>query len=406
MNQFRTITRESALIGGFWVGQAIILTAFVSLPWARAARLQPPPVLPAVIRSEPLPISPRYNLPEVVSDEQLEAVLHKLRPRLRQSQPKISVLDHALRCWGPDAEFSDPECLSGLEMQSVLLNHNVYSRFWGEDAAPLLYPEEHGITVRTREGAATASHVDHTLATLAEVGVPLHQRIRTPQGSARVQDIFVQAVRGFSLNQQECEWTVLALALYSPNSSEWLSKEQQSITFDLLSERLMRQEIGEGVCFGNHRLYTLAVLLRVQEEHPILKPSTLQAVHRHLLDATGRLVRTQHADGWWDFDWAENTPTNEPQKLASGSRRLLATGHALEWWAIAPDELLPPREVIVRAGQWLVREIERLDEGSVDRNYTFLSHVGRALALWRGVLPADVQVPADCSSISVPAGNP
>ena len=72
------------------------------------------------------------------------------------------------------------------------------------------------------------------------------------------------------------------------------------------------------------------------------------------------------------------------------TRRLLATGHALEWWAMAPEELHPPREVMVRAGQWLAREIEVMDQETVLRNYTFLSHAGRALSLWRGGFPCQV----------------
>ena len=57
---------------------------------------------------------------------------------------------------------------------------------------------------------------------------------------------------------------------------------------------------------------------------------------------------------------------------------------------MAPEELQPPREVMVRAGQWLAREIEVMDQETVLRNYTFLSHAGRALALWRGGFPCQV----------------
>ena len=37
------------------------------------------------------------------------------------------------------------------------------------------------------------------------------------------------------------------------------------------------------------------------------------------------------------------------------------------------------------AGQWLVRTIDELSEEDVVEYYTFLTHAGRSLALWRGV---------------------
>ena len=70
-------------------------------------------------------------------------------------------------------------------------------------------------------------------------------------------------------------------------------------------------------------------------------------------------------------------------------RELLATGHALEWWALAPEEILPPEDVIRRAAQWMVQEVLRMDDEAVRKNYTFLTHVGRGLALWRGREAAD-----------------
>ncbi len=373
----------------FWVSQAAIMATFAVLPWARATSLDVPPPLPTV-QNQPLTVTPRYNEPSVITDQQLALVLEKLRPRLRKPRPKISVLDHALRCWGADVSFADESCLSGPEMRSVLLNHQSYASLWGEDARPLLYREAHGIAVRTQEGSATASHVDHTLATLAEVGTPLDYPVLTNTGPGSVRNIFAQALREFSLNQQEYEWTALVLALYAPTPAPWTTKEGQRITFDLLAERIMRQSYDEGVCYGNHRLYTLAVLLQVDESHSILTPDTAAAVRDHLLEATSRLTQTQHAEGWWDSNWAHGAPVPAGQKWGDVSRRLLATGHALEWWAIAPPSVQPPREVVIRASQWLVREVEKLDETSVDDNYTFLSHIGRALALWRGDVPANL----------------
>jgi hypothetical protein len=63
------------------------------------------------------------------------------------------------------------------------------------------------------------------------------------------------------------------------------------------------------------------------------------------------------------------------------------TGHALEFWAMASPEYHPPRETVVRASQWLVRQIDAMSEKDVQRENTYLSHACRALCLWRGEEP-------------------
>jgi len=371
----------------FLAGQAVILLSLVALPVARAVSIVVPPAVPPT-QNNPLKVAVPYNWPQVVTDEQLHAVLTKLRPRLARPRPVISVVDHALRFWGPNATFADPQCLSGQQMLHMLLNHEAYVQAWGKDAAPLLYLGEHGISVRTQEGGNTASHVDHTLATLAEIGLPLDAPVFTAEGTGTVADILRQAVRDFSLNQAEYEWTAIALALYAPVREPWLSREGQAIDFNLLARRIMRQGYRDGVCMGQHRLYSLAVLLQVDQTHNILEPQTALEIEKHLLEATTRLVATQSVDGWWDSNWVDGGPVSAEEKLSERSRRLLATGHVLEWWAIAPESVLPPRETVIRAGQWLARQVQSLDDKAIDDNYTYLTHVGRALALWRGMEPA------------------
>ena len=160
----------------------------------------------------------------------------------------------------------------------------------------------------------------------------------------------------------------------------------------------MRQKYGQGVCFGNHRLYSLTVLLRLDDEKHLLTVTTRQNILAHLTEATRRLTENQHADGYWDRNWHDLKVTANDEDMALGgplARRILSTGHALEWWAMAPTELHPPRETLVRASQWLVHEIERMSEKSIADNYTFLSHAGRALALWRGRFPASVGRPSE-----------
>ncbi len=358
--------------------------------------------LPA-LRQTPVKVRPQYDRPEIVGDAQLRAVLDKLSPRLRGERPRINHVDHALRFWGVKATFDDPSCLSGRELRDVLVTHGRFVEAWGPDAKPLLISGPDCTHVRTKEGIATASHVDHTLASLAEVGTPLDFPIETPVGESTVRSLLTGSLRSFSLNQTEYEWSALAYALYFQPAKSWVSSEGQEITFDRLAARIMRQRLSQGVCYGNHRLHALVVLLRVDEEHSILSPESRSKIVRHLHSATGALVGSQHPSGYWDANWASGEPPSEedpPGKLDPLSSRLLATGHALEWLALAPEQVHPPREVLVSAGGWLSRTIIDMDDEKIRENYTYLSHAGSALALWRGRFPADFLDLADVASRS------
>ena len=373
-----------------WMLQLLLLVALIGIPLYRYQGQPPHRSLPKV-NNEPLQIAPRYDDQAVVSDEQLIRVLARLVPKLAHDQPKINHVDHALRFWGLPSDFECPECLSGSQMREILLDHNRYANVWGENARPLLVNGNRGVAVRTQMGPATASHVDHTLASLSEVGTPLDFPVVTSHGTTSVDSIFRGALRSFQLNQQEYEWTTLALILHAQDAETWYSNEGQQISFDLLADRIMRQSYSQGVCYGNHRLYTLAILLRADEIHPLVLPNTRHRIVKHLQEATERLAQSQHEDGYWDETWASDClPLDRQDTERVLGRKLLATGHALEWWAMGPELVLPDRRVVIRAGQWLVNTIEQLDDEQIKNNYTFLSHAGRALALWRKQLPADL----------------
>ncbi len=321
------------------------------------------------------------------------SILFKLYPRLRGDSPKINHVDHALRFWGVDAKFNDPAALSGQEMRTILTDHGEFARLWGGDEEPLLQPTESGVRVRTRGGQATASHVDHTVAGLAEVGTPADFPIDASQRRATMRDLVQYALREFKLNQTEYEWSALTFALFLAPNRGFVTTEGQRVTFDDLADRIMRQPYRQGVCFGNHRLHTLTMMLRIDDTEDILSDATRAAILRHLTDASKRLVATQHKEGYWDHQWPGEHYAADDDGRDLDSARILATGHALEWLALAPSEVHPPREVLVRAGQWLARRIIELDDEKIKTYYTFLTHAGRALALWRGKFPVDFLPP-------------
>jgi hypothetical protein len=391
--------------------QLVVLSAAGAYAYSRYEQMAAKFRLPAM-RNEPLKVLPLYDDARVVSDEQLSGVLYKLRPQLRRPQSQINHVDHALRFWGIEAKFDDPKCLSGEEMRNVLVDHRKFVELWGEKAPPFLIRDPYGIRVRTMEGAASASHHDHTLGGLAEVGTTLDHPVVTKQGAGTVRDMLVHALRGFGLNQIEYEWSALAFLHYLPPTRSWVTREGQEMNFDRLSERIMRQYPNQGVCMGNHRLHALVMMLRIDDEHSILSEEGRARIVSYLQQITRTLVASQHPSGYWIRTWpngqtpVEGRPGDTENTLGN---RILATGHVLEWLSLAPAEVHPPREVIVRAGQWLARSILDLDEKSVEQQYTFLTHAGRALALWRGHFPAHflpLKTPAKEVPIAPSEGQP
>lgn len=346
------------------------------------------------LRDKPLTIKPLYNRPKVVSDADLQTVLYKLRPQLRGPRPRINHVDHALRFWGVEAKFADPKCLSGQEMRMILTDHRLFRRLWGSRTPSLMDKTLYGIRTRVQEGGNTSSHVDHTVASLVEVGTPLDYPVITENGETEFRQLVKHAIGDFSLNQLEYEWTAMVFALYMPTDQTWLTKEGQRVSFDKLAERIMRQRLTQGVCFGNHRLYSLTMLVRIDEQQKIFSPEMRTRVLDHLKNVTKTLIKTQNKkEGFWDRNWDGRPWDDSWNDQAPRSRRVLATGHALEWWAIAPKELLPPPEVIERAGQWIVKTVKDMTASEIKSGYTFLTHAGRAMALWRGKFPHEVYKP-------------
>jgi hypothetical protein len=380
-----------------WLGILVLHGAILAggVTWGayRATQLSAERALPT-LRNEPRSISPLYDFPDVVSDEQLGRALGKLRPRFAGEKTRINHVDHALRFWGLEAQFDDPDYLSGEEMRQILVDHRRFAEVFGADTAPLLIDTDRGVRVRVQEGLATSSHHDHTLAGLAEVGTPLSFPVHTSGGDTTLRALLEQSLCDFSLNQVEYEWSVLAYALYLETPGRWISSEGQEITFDRLAERIMRQDLPQGVCSANHRMHALVALLRVDEETRILSDGSRRRILDYLQGVTQILVSTQHSDGSWNEHWpgaaahsAAETEEEDPLAL-----QILATGHPMEWWALAPEELLPPRPALQRAAHWLCRTIEGLSPEEIEGYYTYLSHAGRALALWRGCTPAEVNM--------------
>ena len=94
------------------------------------------------------------------------------------------------------------------------------------------------------------------------------------------------------------------------------------------------------------------------------------------------LSRSQAAEGYWTRRWPYGAAAKTDK--ASLSDKILVTGHHLEWLALAPAEIHPPREQLVRAAQWLAWAMLEVDDAQLAKSYGPFSHAARALCLWRG----------------------
>jgi hypothetical protein len=362
--------------------------------------------------AEPNLIAPRYDEPRVITDEQLRGVLDRVKPPMRPL--KTNNLVHALRLWGRSADFGDPQIPTGREMLDYFLDDRTFRRLAGNNVPPLFYRDRDGLAVRSYDDALTnrdtsSYHADDLLATLAECRVPLATPMQLREGEATVGQLLHDSLARFNLDRFEYEWALIAYARYVFPEREFRNQWGERIRVDDLVAEAIGPPMGLGPCNGLHRLEGLVVLLRADEQHRALRPKTRAAILEHLREASQLLGASQTADGYWTRRWPEGAPAAESAAASQASLhdKLLVTGHHLEWLALAPEEVQPPRETIVRAGQWLTRTLLELDQKTLEEAYGPYTHAARALALWRSKDPYEAwMTPQPIASILRPSPSP
>lgn len=350
--------------------------------------------VPQVEREQPLVISPLYDDPNVVSDEDLAAVLKIVQPRFAPAKLKPNYIEHALRTWHVDAEFQDPEVLDGKDMRDFLLDHGRFMNSWGDKEASLLEARPIGVYVRWgKEHANSASvHHDHLLACLTEARVPLNQPVRAPgKPNMSMKDVLGQAIYDFDLDERETEWSAMAFGLWMAPQATWVNGQHRQLSFDLIAERQIRGQKQLGVCGGTHRIYSLMVLLRLDDqfENKILSPVMRERSIAYVKSVRDLLLETQFEDGHWPYNWPDGAEVLTKPDTNPKFRDVIATGHHLEWLSIAPEEFHIPRERVIKAATWLINKTKSTPTKDILGNYTFFSHVGNAMAMWRKTRPCD-----------------
>ena len=82
-----------------------------------------------------------HNDAEVVTDEELAAVLKKILPRFSRDHLRPNLVEHALRTWGSEIEFTNPDIISGPQMKEFLTDMAKFVDSWGKNANPLIIRE-------------------------------------------------------------------------------------------------------------------------------------------------------------------------------------------------------------------------------------------------------------------------
>lgn len=369
------------------------------------------PAYPAASLDEdrPLRVEPLYDDPQVVSDSKLGEVLERIRPKFPPARMNPNHVEHALRTWGVGATFEEPGVMSGVEMRDFLLDHGQFVESWGSAAPPLLQTEFKGVAVRWGREEGASVHHDHLLASLTEAGVPRSQPVFAPgRPPSTFDDILQQALLDVRLDEREVEWSAMAFALWLPPRTNWTTAEGRRMSFDLLARRLIRGHKQYGVCSGTHRVYSLVLLVRIDEllratrdengesssegsqtGGGLLSDDVLADVYDHLFSVRDLISVSQTDAGYWPSNWYDGAEAAAFPRQEDNYERVIATGHHLEWLAIAPDVFHPPREQIRRAAEWIIEDTLNQPEETLRDHYTFYSHVGSALALWRSTHPAE-----------------
>ncbi len=207
----------------------------------------------------------------------------------------------------------------------------------GRSGAPLLECNEDCVGVRTQEGDATASHVDHTIASLAEVGTPLDFPDPHPGGATDDGRSARSSLKTFEINQVEYEWSALAYTLYSRAIAPVCGQVRARNVVRSAGGSLIREPLQTGCVPRKSSAPHPAVMLRADEQQSILSPECRKRVVAHLMKVTGVLVASQDPEGYWNQYWATGEPPragddNEQSQLDPLGRKMVATGHALEWW--------------------------------------------------------------------------
>ena len=322
--------------------------------------------------------SKRRQGPEVEKDV-WEAISRKFVPK--SPIPDVSYLLHHVANW---QGFSYPRGVaSDLDhetIKSILIDGAKCPAYVPK--VPLLYLDFSGRPALAHEGMeGVESHPQQVLATLGMMGLPSSTSLRSEETKTTIADLILRVQDHFVL-EGEIEWTVMALALYSPTSKVFTNQWGQKFSFEEIAKRLLDRELRTGACVGTHTLQALAVLLQVNSQNRLFDRQTESLIVGHLQLALARLNSSQNPQGYWTPDWpfplADESTQKYDRRIFSEQSLAQATGHHLEWIELLPDSIIVDEAMFTRAQTWALRTLDKIETISNDRLCPY-SHCFRAV---------------------------
>jgi hypothetical protein len=361
-----------------------VIWATMGLVSTRASHSSSPGAAPvAAPRDRPVHVGFSVALTSPVGEAQVRAAV----ARLARAHPEnLAELLHVLRVFGPDASIPMAGEPGGVKLLDLALDYERSRAYFR--TGPTLIDTRDGVRCRKIETSdlnkrhEKEAHEDQLLAALAELGVPLSHVLTTSRGTRSVRRLMDDALAKFNLEQPEIEWSALAFALYLPPRVSWEDRFGTRTTFDDLAAEMMGRPLDETrACAGTHLVYSLTVMLRVDETTPLFTEPVRRQVRSYLEKMVAAAVRNQWPDGAWDLNWHADAPAMPKRNEGEGWTSVLATGHQVEWLAILPTDLLPPQPNLLRSLRWLHGQLRAASEAELTEHFCPYSHAGRVLSV-------------------------
>lgn len=217
------------------------------------------------------------------------------------------------------------------------------------------------------------SHRDQCLASLASLGVPLHQPLVLKDASARVHDLLTESIANFSLDQAELAWTAIAYSHFLPPLSSWKNRFAEECSFSTLLNQLIESGYDQQSCGGMHVLESVIAILTADGDHDILTPPARARGNRFLVESMELVVRNQRLTGEWGMEW------NGKRSRPDFGSDVLITGHMLD--LISQSRRIPPSPTAINKGVgWAVAQLSSWPKNNTAYSVCPLTHILRVVA--------------------------
>ncbi len=243
-----------------------------------------------------------------------------------------------------------------------------------------LRPGDHGVIAIQEPGSKTGQgHPDQWLGYLSQCGVKLDDKLVVGGKDYRVKDLLTQAQWDI-FDGMEATWTLMAAIAWLPLDAKWQAKDGTTWTIERIVKMEADQKIGEGGCYGSHRLYALSLAVNRYMHETGLTPKQLkgpwQVALGKITQAKSLVREYQQNDGT-----ISTALFAGPSKSNELGAKLYAGGHTLEFLAVAltPDEIDEPW--VTLAVSRLCDQMEAMKEVAPDCGALY--HGAHGLMLYR-----------------------